>query len=232
MKVRKMRDLTVIEDGEKIFVVSCDSAGGIGNKEQDRLKVDPYIVGKYTARVALMEVLSVGAEPIVLVNTLCVEMNPTGKRILEGIQEEARNVNVITGSTEENMVTVQTGIGITVIGECDVLRECKIRRGDFIVAVGIPKVGAEVLESEDIADVRDVEVLSKLEYVHDICPVGSKGIREEVRNMGSVRILESGLDLDKSCGPSTVVLVAIPEENLEDLRNAVRKPVTAVAEVI
>ena len=83
---KRCRDLSIIAIGEeKVLVIACDCAGGIGPKAGDAIKVSAEIIGRFTARVALMEVLAIGAEPISLVNTLSVEYNPTGKGIIEGM---------------------------------------------------------------------------------------------------------------------------------------------------
>ncbi|NLN15929.1 MAG: alpha-ribazole-5-phosphate synthase, partial [Firmicutes bacterium] len=81
-KVRQLRDVTVIDmaDGS-LLVVACDSLGAIGSKENDLVKVPGYVVGRMTSRVALLEVMSTGARPLVLINALAVEMTPTGEEI-------------------------------------------------------------------------------------------------------------------------------------------------------
>jgi hypothetical protein len=58
MDVLKIRDLTLIKiDSEKTMVIACDSCGSIGMKKYDVLKVPPFFTGKFTTKVALMEVL-------------------------------------------------------------------------------------------------------------------------------------------------------------------------------
>ncbi|MBV1822090.1 hypothetical protein KUA25_29170, partial [Bacteroidales bacterium MSK.15.36] len=75
MKISKVRDLTLIKLTEdKNLIVACDSCGGIGNKLEDTLKVPAFIVGKFTARVALMEVLCTGAEIVSITDAVCNEM--------------------------------------------------------------------------------------------------------------------------------------------------------------
>ncbi|WP_129409246.1 AIR synthase related protein [Marinitoga lauensis] len=106
----------------KELAIACDSSGGIGNKQMDIIKVPPDIVGYFTAHVALAEIISYGAFPIAVIDTLSVELNDTGKEIIKGIKKalEQLGINenkIITGSTEENFPVVQTGMGITVIGE-------------------------------------------------------------------------------------------------------------------
>jgi selenophosphate synthetase-related protein len=122
--IERYRDLVVIYENDVAYVISCDSLGAIGNKENDVLKVDEEIVGKTTVKVALSEVLCVGAKPLVISDTLSVEMDPTGQKILRGIkcelEENGLSDVVFTGSTEENFPTSITGIGITVIAKANV----------------------------------------------------------------------------------------------------------------
>jgi selenophosphate synthetase-related protein len=185
------RDLLVFQlsTGE-LMVVGCDSAGGIGPKPLDKLKVNGYTLGKFTARVPLMEIMSVGATPVCVVDNLCMELNPTGDEVLEGIRDEAKKAGLdpklaVTGSSEKNFSVEQSGIGITVIGLASKksLRIGTSQPEDLVVSVGNPCVGAEVVSAENnglICDVVDVLRLLSLDFVHEIIPVGSEGIKHEV----------------------------------------------------
>ncbi len=243
--IKTARDVRLIRlDRERVLAVSCDSAGGIGPKPLDRVKVDGYTVGRFTARVALMEVLSVGAEPICLANTLAVEPNPTGNQIIRGICEEVEYAALdpripLTNSTEKNVRTRQTGVGVTIVGMSPVggIRIGRCKPGDSIVAVGLPHVGHEVMRGEKermLADSRDVRILLKLRFVHEIIPVGSQGILHEARTLAedsSLRFkLGPSLQLDvrRSAGPATVLLCACPQSYLRKLSGLVRKPVNLV----
>ncbi len=73
----------------RILVIACDSSGGIGNKEGDQLQVDPEIAGYYAAFVPLIECMAVRGEVISLIDTLSVEMVPTGERIIHGIKKQS-----------------------------------------------------------------------------------------------------------------------------------------------
>lgn len=226
------------------MVIGCDSAGGIGPKLLDRVKVDGYTVGRFTARVALMETLSVGAEPFCLVNTLTVEPKPTGIQIVKGIRHEARHARldpriVITGSSEKNVSVSQTGVGVTVLGLATYrsLKVGRCRPGDAIVAVGLPHVGGEVMLGEKrgrIVETRDVRNLLNLRFVHEIIPVGSQGISHEAQTMAkdsNLRFtLRAGLKLDvrKSAGPATVALCACRRSHLGELSGLVKKPVNLI----
>ncbi|WP_018247684.1 AIR synthase related protein [Orenia marismortui] len=238
--MNNFRDISILKlDDEKFLVIACDSAGGIGSKIEDKIKLSNHIVGKFTARVALMELLASGAKPISIIDTLSVELEPTGKEIIAGIKDELSIVgieNLLTGSTEENITTVQTGIGVTTIGivTLNQLRLAISQKGDLIIALGLPKVGYQVVEDRDqIADLELVLKILELDYIHEILPVGSKGILYEANvlaksNQLSLELLNSKLDLDKSAGPATVVLVSIAEGDLFKLKEDIQKAINVI----
>lgn len=212
---------TKISD-DMLLAVACDSCGAIGEKEGDVVKVPPYIVGRFSARVALMEVLAVGAEPRALTAAICSEPDPTGEGILVGIRDELKSADLqlpLTISTEKNMPTTQTGLGITVVGTVRTqdLRVNSTSVGDRLYSIGIPKVGGEVfLQDPDIADSRLIRRLLSVPSIHDIIPVGSKGIRREaqmlIQHLGLSLQWASDLpvDIEKTAGPATCVLVTSP----------------------
>jgi selenophosphate synthetase-related protein len=230
------------------IVAGSTSSGAVGPKIMDKVKVDGRVLGKFLARVALMDVIATGAFPLLLSVTLGVEKEPTGNEILEGIRREARSLGldpnqVLMENTEDNFETVQTGAGLTVVGFAneDELRIGKTSPGDIIVAVGKPKVGDEVILAEakgEIADLKNVTQLSQKKYVHDIAAVGTFGIADEARMMAfgvgrQLKLVEvQGLDLNKSAGPATVVLATVDRERLEDLMSLIRKPINVVGEIL
>jgi selenophosphate synthetase-related protein len=230
------------------IVVGSTSSGGVGPKSMDQVKVDGCVLGKFLARVALMDVAATGAFPLLLSVTLGVEKEPTGHEILEGIRRESRFLGlepnqVLMENTEDNFETIQTGAGVTAIGFANEneLRLGKTNPGDLIVAIGKPKVGDEVLSAEvkgEIADLKNVTLLSQKNFVHDIVPVGTFGIAYEARMMayGVGRQLKlekvKEIDLNKSAGPATVVLITMNREKFEELTLLVRKPITVVGEIL
>jgi hypothetical protein len=230
------------------IVAGSTSSGAVGPKEMDKVKVDGRVLGKFLARVALMDVTATGAFPLLLSLTLGVEKEPTGNQIIEGINREARSIGldpnqVLMENTEDNFKTVQTGAGLTVVGLAneEELRVGKTLPGDLIVAIGRPKVGDEVIAAEargEIADLKNVMQLTQRKYVHDIAPVGGFGIASEAKMMAygvgrQVKLLEvAGLDLNKTAGPATVVLVTIDRERLEDLTSLIPKPINVVGEIL
>ncbi|XHH10504.1 MAG: ribbon-helix-helix domain-containing protein [Candidatus Bathyarchaeia archaeon] len=229
------------------IVTGSTSSGAIGSKEQDKIKVTGNVLGKFLARVALMDVTATGAFPLLISATLGVEKDPTGNQILDGIRKETRLLGldpnqVLLENTEDNIETVQTGVGLTVVGFANEaeLRLARTCPGDKIVAIGRPKVGEEVIPAEahgEIADLRNVGQLVQRRYVHDIAAVGTFGIAAEARMMayGVGRQLKlfdvEGLDLNKSAGPATVVLASVDPERVEDLKDLIPKPVNVIGEI-
>ena len=237
-KIRQFRDLTLVPlSHDELLVIACDSLGGIGPKPHDRLKVPAEIVGQYAVRGPLMEVLAAGAKPVAVINTLGVEMMPTGAAIVQGIRKELvlsrlPADTLVTGSTEENVKTCQTALGITVVGKVSrsELRLGKSFARDIIACVGKPLVGEEVLLGTP-ADTRLLFELLALPWLHEILPVGSKGLRHEADALAAgaglklILSLDLKLDLEKSAGPSTCLLVTLAEKHLSALQEVSNLPV-------
>ncbi len=230
------------------IVVGSTSSGAVGPKSMDKVKVEGRMLGKFLARVALMDVAATGASPLMLSATLGVKKEPVGREILEGIRHEALVIGLepnqtIMENTEENFETVQTGAGLTVIGLAneEELRLGKTMPNDLLVAVGKPKVGNEVVPAEvrgEVADLKNVIWLSQKKFIHEIIPVGTFGIAYEARMMAyavgrQLKLVENArVDLEKSAGPATVVLVTIDRERFEELASLIRKPVTIIGEIL
>lgn len=230
------------------IVIGSSSSGGVGSKPMDKIKTSGTIVGKFLARVALMDVAATGAFPISVSVTLGVEKEPAGNKITEGIRKEIRELGlepnqVVKENTEENFETIQTGAGITVVGLAneDELRLGKTRPGDLVVAVGMPKVGNEVIPAEarrEIANLKDVTSLARKRFIHDIMPVGSFGVGHEAQMLAysigrQLKMYENTkLDIHKSAGPATVVLATLNTEKLEELSFFIRKPINVIGEIL
>jgi len=238
------RDVSVFEiNNDQVMVVGCDSAGGIGPKPLDKVKVSGYTLGRFTARVALMEVLAVGAAPVCLTDTLGVEPNPTGFEIVKGIKKAVSLAQLddslpVIGSMEKTVTVEQTGIGITVVG---LAPKNKLKIGlsepeDLIVAVGKPSVKDEVLPAEkrgEIVDLIDLITLVDCGFVHEVVPVGSHGMLHEVKVLSQDSGLNYNLNLTeneekKSAGPATAVLVTTPKNDLNLLLSIINKPTQVI----
>lgn len=248
MKIKKLRDLTLISiNDEQMLVIACDSSGAIGNKEMDMVKTTPAIVGYFTCRVPLAEVVAIGAEPISVINTLSVEMNDTGRGIIEGIKKAIRPLGlpediIVTGSTEENFPVCQTGLGVTVVGivNKNSWQQPTTTTDYLAVVVGLPKVGQEVLEDKErtIISPKVIKELRGMKGIGEIVPVGSKGIIHEIKEVArtnnlSYKISEELLvDINKSAGPATCAVITISNEKYESLEKNSPIPINIVGQFI
>jgi hypothetical protein len=246
--IKRVRDLVLLNVSEDyVFVIACDSNASIGQKEHDFHKRDFKEVGRCASKVPLMEVLAVGAYPFIVVDNLCVEMEPSGRFILDGIRFEVERLGlnpdlVITGSAEKNMLTTQTGLGVTVIGlaKRDELKIGISQPGDLVVCVGFPKSAPTKPFSEGEPDIMDPPSTRKLReygFVHEIIPVGSRGVRYEMGVLAEESgcnfvEVESIVDMTHSAGPSTCVLVTIPKQFLDRLKEQMTHPVNIVGYLV
>ena len=58
----QVRDLTKIALGGGFsLVIAVDSDGGIGSRDHDIVRVPEYVLGRFAARVPLMEIIACGA---------------------------------------------------------------------------------------------------------------------------------------------------------------------------
>lgn len=227
----RYRDLDLIPiDQESALAIACDSCGGIGLKTCDTVQAPPQVVGRLTARVVLIEILSSGAIPIALTAAICSEPNPTGDALLDGIRqsmEEAGFPNLpLTISTEKNVPTRQTALGMTAIGMLQ-NKTSEARRskpGCHVYAAGIPKVGQELAEDESqIADFITLRQLLDSSDVIEIWPVGSRGILAEGNDLAAAAggRLELNLDrnlpidLHKSAGTCTTLIFTSNHNSLD-----------------
>ncbi|WP_297437399.1 hypothetical protein [uncultured Clostridium sp.] len=253
MLISKFRDLVLMEVSEgKVLTIACDSCGGIGNSENDVVKVDEEIVGYLTTRVCMFETLSYRALPKVIINNLCVEMNGRGEKILKGIHramDEFNSLNFerkltednLTGSTEDNIPVMQTSFGVTVIGEeGEGERLWEIDKDDYIVGIGIPLVGDAVIkamneETDEMISMKSLKIV--LDYSKDVIPVGSKGIDyelsvlEETNGIDIEKVKDLAFDCKASAGPSTMVLAIVSKEMIGKITRRIDERVTKIGRV-
>jgi len=171
--INSLRDISLLQINEKeLLVIACDSAGGLGEKKYDQVKVSNKILGKYTVKVPLMEVMSIGAEVISVIDNLAVEYKPTGKEIIAGIKENLKllsSAELLNGSTEENIKTVQTALGVTVIGKITLEKLKKYtfsNKNNIIVAAGLPLVGENLMKYKSKAvNLKKFLQLKELDYI-------------------------------------------------------------------
>jgi len=210
----------------------------------DKIRVEAEVVGRYTARVALMEVMSVCAMPFLVACTLPVEPCPTAAEIARGVRNELKRAKLagrvaMMLSTEKNFPVSQTAVGITVLAVVSrrMLRTRRSRRGDALVAVGLPFVGFDVIKGEKegkVVDLTDLTAILRSNAVHDVIPVGSGGIMKEAKviakdsGLGLRLCCPDGISLSRSAGPATVILCSASESKHTAISALTHKPVTRI----
>ncbi|SMQ76047.1 alpha-ribazole kinase [Bacillus sp. OV166] len=212
-----MRDIiTVPLNGMDSLIIACDNSGAIGMKEKDLVYVPYETVAYYSFRVAVMECISAGAEPIsVVLHNFCG--NEPWDELVSGIQKGLHDLNLsdvlITGSTESNFSLMQSALGLVVIGKKLTAQTLEMAYSNQLrfAVVGMPLVGEEVIEQND--QVAPLSVFQKISRIHDVMvwPVGSKGILYEINQMFpnlefSQEMIIPNVDILKSAGPATCFL--------------------------
>ncbi|WP_375536377.1 ATPase [Alteribacillus sp. HJP-4] len=216
-----MRDISVtaINENESL-IMAADFAAGIGMLRKDQVEADVRILASYTARTAFMELITAGGAP----KSAAIH-NGCGAGAWEEIIDEIRKTAVesrsgyidISGSSETNMKLIQSSLGVTAAGVVN-NKNLRLKRtpphAEF-AAIGIPLVGEEVLKNEEQAVTwPQVLDLLNIEGIYEVVPCGSRGIIHELgllqETNGIYQALKptAQIDLNKSCGPSTSVLIS------------------------
>ncbi|HAP3815345.1 TPA: hypothetical protein IUT93_002689 [Enterococcus faecalis] len=216
------RDVTYILFEENYLAIACDNSASLGESKYDIVNVDLEIVAEFCLRTPLLELICVGAKPLAVINTIGNEMFPIGEKIISGLKKAIKNSPfpdlLLSGSTEENMPSFSTNIGITVVGKIDSPPSSNIVPHTKLWLLGELYVGESVLANiENIIDYQTVMEIMKISGVLDIIPIGSKGILYEASIMaGHKKIFpvftDESINIYESSGPSTALLVATDPE--------------------
>src|SRR5699024_6649453 len=102
------------------LVIAVDNSGSIGMKTNDHVQVPYDVVSYYNFRVAWMECVSAGAEPISII-LHNFSGDEAWSSLIKGIKQGMKELNVenisITGSTESNFSLHQSAVGLVIIGD-------------------------------------------------------------------------------------------------------------------
>jgi hypothetical protein len=224
-----MRDIVTIPFyGDYSLLIASDNSGSIGMKAHDLVHAPYETVAYYSFRVAAMECIAAGGEPIsVVLHNFCG--NEPWDKLVKGIHKgllelKLRDVS-ITGSSESNFSLQQSAVGLLVLGKkitgktTEISYNPKLKYG----IVGLPLVGEEVLKHQNL--------IAPLAIFQDICclkdvmvwPVGSKGILYEMNQMYHQKafIKEkfiTNVDIVKSSGPATCFIAVYHESQEVELK--------------
>ncbi|BBW95780.1 ATPase [Geobacillus icigianus] len=214
-----MRDVLFLPlaDGVEL-AVAADGSAAVGDKPGDVVSAPADVVAYFAARVALLELLSVGAEAraVVLQNFIA---DDRWEALCRGVERAGRELALslpITGSTESNFPTVQSALGVTALGTVGSQRKrigMTPETARFAV-IGRPLVGAAVLaQPEWVLPLSLFAELLVSPHVYELVPIGSKGIFYEwtgllAANRLRFRSCSCPLSLFSSGGPATAVLIS------------------------
>jgi len=212
------RDVMYVDVEDKTLVISVDNVGAVGQKEKDVIKSSYQDIGYFCCRTVLIENITANSKPLSLhVTNFCGD---NWNLILEGINQAQEELGInleVNGSTESNFKMIQSGIGITCVGILT-KKNKKINNIEYAV-IGTPLVGSEVLENKNsIISLSEIKTLTDLDFVSEVLAVGSKGIKEEFRYFSNADI-KCELDILKSGGPSTAVIVSYDSSFREELKD-------------
>lgn len=233
------RDALFRTCGGQWLVITSDNSASIGQARQDLLAADPYLVGRLTARVAVMEAVALGASPLAVSSTLSFDFSTgQGLEVTRGILDSLAETNLarrdLTGSCESNFPAASTCLGVTVVAlaEHEQLLLGQVQAGDSCYLLGLPLVGQSVLAVwPTLLSSTQIQQLTRLSQVHEILPIGSHGIKKELTGLAAAYQLRfhprqlPGFGWDRSAGPATCVLV-VGEPGLERQLQAFGQVVT------
>ncbi|WLD91669.1 ATP-binding protein [Alkalihalobacillus sp. AL-G] len=235
-----MRNTTILPlNSEESLIIASDNSGAIGEKEQDEVNVPYETIAYYAFRVAVMECMAAGGDPFaVILHNFCG--NGSWNKLVSGVKKGLSELEIdkvkVTGSTESNFNLAQSAIGVIVLGKSST-RECQHIQFPIdtkFAVLGRPLVGDEVMtETDQVIPLSIMKSIFKMENT-TAWPVGSKGILYELIKMNRVRNLsetsiQTDVDVLKSAGPSTCVIVGfreVEEQNLRAMTGELYHPLT------
>ncbi len=202
------RDYIYIEEDDLVIVV--DNCGSVGSLEFDSVESSAFQVAYFTTRVVLMELLSIRSKPIAC--SISIFNNDKYEEFIEGVTKAFTETGIEIphiSSSESNFTMRESAFSITLFGKGRNLENFDSL--DFGV-IGIPYFGSEVI-TNTILELSDFMNLLSDDNIKYILPVGSKGIAYEVQSNLNKVVASSSLDINKSAGPATAVIVGFVTEH-------------------
>ncbi|MGM0896872.1 MAG: alpha-ribazole-5-phosphate synthase [Bacillota bacterium] len=208
----------LIVDG---MVITTDNSAAIGEKSLDEVQVPDALAAKFAARVVLAEQWAAGGEAsaILLHNFSGEQQWP---RYVSGVGQLFSELDIptppISGSTESNMHTLQSGVAVTMIGR----QTRKLADPDELewFIYGEPLVGEAVVNHPGrIADLRIVKNALDHNQIERIWPIGSRGIGQEAEKLfGRKMPIAQGISKEVSGGPATCLLIGVKTSKIPEAK--------------
>lgn len=227
-----LRDAVIIDlDNEHELVITTDGCTGIGNLEGDLFPLEIEEVAWTACKVALMELISLGARPVGYAFNHIADLEDHDKTET-GIEKCLKDFGFIDiphiSSSEKNFKVHQTTITIALTGVREKREKTKCRNSMYVL-IGEPLVGMEVLENpEKMVLPEEFIRLTKTEGIYEIIPVGSHGVEWELNQFG-VKPQATVIDLKKSAGPATCVIAEVSSAAIDGLREIFGRKLTILS---
>lgn len=204
------------------LIATTDNAAAIGEKSQDVVAASDKLTAYLTARVTFLEQLAANAIPthILLAN---FSGDDAWERYVAGIEQVFDEIGLVrphvSGSSESNIPTMQSGLSITMLGE--IQKPVMHERSNLIwYTYGLPLVGNEVLEQpENVAQLQPIFDAWHEGVVQQVWPVGSNGLQAEFSRLFGDKKVKSSLDVEKTAGPCSVILLGVHPEKEHQAQN-------------
>ena len=141
----------------------------------------------------------------------------------------------------DSIKTVQTALGVTVIGKTTLKKLKKYtfsKKNNIVAAAGLPLVGENLMKYKSKAvNFKKFLKLKELDYINQFLPVGSKGMLYEAKilakeNNCDFEIISNKVDLEKSAGPASVILLSLKEEKFSKLKNEIDLPFNKIGKLV
>ena len=216
----QLRDAVIIDlDNKHELVITTDGCTGVGNLKEDLFPLEIKEVAWTACKVALMELISLGARPVGYAFNHIAALEDH-KETEAGVEKCLRDFGFINiphiSSSEKNFKVHQTTITIALTGIREKRKKPVCSNGVYIL-IGEPLVGLEVLENPDKMILPEEFIkLIEVEGVYEVIPVGSHGVEWELSQFG-VRPKAVGIDLKKSAGPSSCVIAEVCPASVDSL---------------
>ena len=226
----KIRDLNYFRLGDALAVFSVDSSGGVGHLPNDPYQCTSFQEGGFIIKVALVEMMCAGVRPVSIYLDFAFDRPDYLEEYLRGMRKEAADIGLteipifVTHGTYRNPDCSAAGMSIFGVASESTLRINRSMPGDYVYAIGLPKFKNYV---ERMTTTAEIGRVLGLDYVHEVLPGGSHGIRHEAHALAK----SNGLEFEEiegtlltdmaelSCGAAATILVTVAPEDAEKLEN-------------
>ncbi|MBR3228057.1 MAG: hypothetical protein IKF68_05885 [Erysipelotrichaceae bacterium] len=223
----KIRDLSYFRFGENTVAVATDSEGSVGTRKKDQFQCPIPEACPLMIELLIKELVCQDVEPITVYVDFCYAEDEYNKEVVKQFKKTVKEAGydpemVFVTYGKYDREPTYTSMGITVLG----IAKSKGNKvgssnpGDLVYVIGAPKYRLEVPKYVHVSTIKKV---LELDYVHEVLPGGSHGIKYEAMELAKT----SGLTFvegdnkyindqdEESCGGSCCAVVSIDPDHKE-----------------